>query len=186
MAEFSSRPAPAPSIVMPGLVPGIQVFDATSKEAVDGRDNLAKTHFALMPGHDELRDSVVGILFAIASPTHQSFTIARYGESWPKARLASACCVAWGGVSVAYRVEFSAAASPRAAGCRRPCRLRADRSGCRRRRGPVRLPVRGIEAAGPPGRAVAGDLLCRSLRHPAERTHPGAPRRRLWTRLLRA
>jgi hypothetical protein len=31
-------------VVMPGLVPGIQVFVATSKEDVDGRDK---------PGHDE-------------------------------------------------------------------------------------------------------------------------------------
>src|SRR5215470_13373119 len=99
------------------VVPGIHVFGTSGKKDVDARDK---------PGHDGLKGSprVALILSAVPTSTHQSFTIARYGESWPKARLASACCVASGGVSVAYRVEFAAAGARCAAGCRRPCRLR--------------------------------------------------------------
>jgi hypothetical protein len=37
---------------MPGLVPGIHVFFSSSRKYVDGRDNFAKTRFALLPGHD--------------------------------------------------------------------------------------------------------------------------------------
>jgi hypothetical protein len=42
---------------MPGLVPGIHVLLPTAKRDVDGRDNWAKTRFALLPGNDELEVS---------------------------------------------------------------------------------------------------------------------------------
>ena len=38
--------------VMPGLVPGIHVLGYNSKKDVDGRVIVAKTRFALLPGHD--------------------------------------------------------------------------------------------------------------------------------------
>ena len=88
---------PALSVVMPGhkrearlrqIDPGIHVFGATRTEVVDGRDK---------PGHDELRELASSRFSSQALPTHLSFTIARYGESWPKVRtcLGLLCCVEW-------------------------------------------------------------------------------------------
>jgi hypothetical protein len=44
MGRGSRRVSNAIDVVMPGLVPGIHVFDALTKQDVDGRDE---------PGHDE-------------------------------------------------------------------------------------------------------------------------------------
>jgi hypothetical protein len=38
---------------MPGLAPGIIHVFLTGGQDVDGRDILAKTRFALLPGHDD-------------------------------------------------------------------------------------------------------------------------------------
>jgi len=43
---------------MPGLVPGIHVFTATTrKKSWMAGTSIAKTRFALLPGHDELTKS---------------------------------------------------------------------------------------------------------------------------------
>src|SRR3954452_22628081 len=53
--------------VMPGLVPGIHVL-LSMQQDVDGRDTWAKTHFALLPGHDELEENDHGDPQTAASP----------------------------------------------------------------------------------------------------------------------
>jgi hypothetical protein len=47
---------------MPGLVPGIHVFLPSVLQGVDGRDICAKTRFALLPGHDEVKDQCQDLL----------------------------------------------------------------------------------------------------------------------------
>src|SRR5262249_32890875 len=103
-------------------------------------------------------------------------------------RPSAACqsnAFAWG-LSVAYRVSFSTqAASPRARGGDRFRRI-LFAAACGLRRGPVRFPVRRIQAAAAARAAAAVELLQRSVRLQCATCPAGAPGGgKLGSRLLR-
>ena len=140
-----------------------------------------------MPGREQTRD--LAFLFRRPPPNHHSVYHRALRLPPAEACLRFGAFVAWGGVSVAYRVGFFARAAPHDV-CWPPRPLRA-RLRCvprqRLRRRPVRFPVR----RRPESRrssAVAGELLRRSVRPSISQPTPaaGAARRRLRPGVLRA
>ena len=113
---------------------------------------------------------------ATPTPTHRSFTIPRYGESDARRVLPPSVCVASGGVSVAYRVDFSAHAAPRDAWRRRPRRFRAARAGRGIRPKACSTSCSAApEAASPPG-AAANQFLADPFGLTSSRAAAAPPR----------